>query len=140
MRFPLVVLMLPIFIDCAQPPEQVITSTWPDGSAKREVTIDHGDSTAVRTFYQNGTVEKTGFYDAGLKTGTWSAFYEDGLLWSEHHYYQDNQVGLYRTWHPNGQLFMEGSYSEQGNPTGTWTFKDDQGNTIRSLEGETLNP
>ena len=97
MRFPLVVLMLPIFIDCAQPPEQVITSTWPDGSAKREVTIDH-------------------------------------------HYYQDNQVGLYRTWHPNGQLFMEGSYSEQGNPTGTWTFKDDQGNTIRSLEGETLNP
>ena len=92
MRFPLLVLMLPAFIHCAQQPEQVITSVWPDGSAKREVTLAHGDSTAVRTFYQNGTVEKTGFYDAGQKTGTWSAFYEDGLPWSEHHYYQDIQV------------------------------------------------
>ncbi len=140
MRFPLLVLMLSIFIHCTQQPEQVITSTWPDGTAKREVTIAHGDSTAVRAFYQNGTVEKTGFYDAGQKTGTWSAFYEEGLPWSEHHYDQDMQVGLYRTWHPNGQLFIEGSYNDEGAPSGTWTFKNEQGNIMRSIEGEALKP
>lgn len=132
--------MLPIFIYCAQQPEQIITSAWPDGSAKRQVTIEAGDSIAVRTFYQNGVLEKTGFYDAGQKTGTWSAYYENGLPWSEHHYYKDSQVGLYRTWHPNGQLFIEGSYTDAGAPSGTWTFKDDQGKTIRSIAGEALNP
>ncbi|MDA0302890.1 MAG: hypothetical protein O3B45_00910 [Bacteroidetes bacterium] len=140
MRFAAILLTLACFVQCAPQPEQVVTAAWPDGTAKREVTLAEGDSTAVRTFYPTGALEKIGFYESGEKTGDWNAWYAHGTPWSEHHYVHGIQVGSYRTWHPNGAPFITGSYNDQGTPDGTWTFQDDEGNLLRTVDGAILNP
>jgi len=139
MRFFFITLTLIVFVQCSEQPEHVIASKWANGTTKKEVVLLAGDST-VQTFYSSGSIEKIQLYTKGEKSGEWTSYYEDGTRWSEHHYVKGIQVGAYKTWHPNGEPFIDGLYNDQGKTVGTWTIKDEEGNILQSVAGETLNP
>lgn len=51
------------------------------------------------------------------RQGLWKHWYDNGQLWWECYYANDNRHGLWRQWHLNGQLAFEGYYindQEQG--------------------------
>lgn len=116
----------------------VQTAAWPSGQVRREVLLTKGDSVEVRMFHENGVVDRIARYRKGQKVGVWQAFYRDGAKWAEHQYEAGVQVGPYRTWHPNGQVAIEGHYSDEGQPTGNWLFFDSLGNVQREVAGESL--
>ena len=116
----------------------VVTAQWSDGTTHREVDVAAGDSIAVRMYHENGSLEKTGHYQNGLKHDAWRSFYPDGTPWSEHHYEKGIQIGDYKTWHPNGQQFISGSYDDQGQPNGEWGFQSAEGELMRRVRGDSL--
>ena len=129
------------FLTSCQTPIQkntVITAQWPNGTPHREVDVESGDSIAIRLYHENGSLEKSGHYQNGLKHDAWWSFYPDGTPWSEHHYDMGVQVGDYKTWHPNGQQFISGSYDARGQPNGEWGFRSAEGELIRQVLGDSL--
>lgn len=139
MRIFLIMLTAFFLVQCGDHPEHMIIDTWANGKTKKEV-IQRGEDSTVQTFYMSGSIEKNQVYEKGEKSGMWSSYYEDGTMWSEHHYLKGAQIGVYRTWHPNGKPFIDGSYNDLGKPDGHWIIKDSEGNILRSIDGEDINP
>jgi antitoxin component YwqK of YwqJK toxin-antitoxin module len=61
----------------------------------------------------------------GLRHGITRVFYPDGTLRSEARYEYNRPVGLERTWHHNGQLEEEISYTEEGTWIATRRWDED---------------
>src|ERR1051326_645513 len=60
---------------------QPVTEYWDDDKKKKKEEqnfyhgIPHGKYTL---WYENGKVDRTGWYNMGLDSGEWKSFYEDG--------------------------------------------------------------
>lgn len=117
----------------------VTTEYWPDGTSKRQATVQSGDTVRIEVFDEKGRITKVSNWKLGMRHGTWEAFYPDGKQWSIHHYEEGVQVGQYQTWHPNGKPFILGQYDSLGAPAGTWQFFDEKGQLIEEKAGVSIH-
>lgn len=86
--------------------KETVRGEWPDGTPKM-VHVTYSDGTSKLTRYRkDGTVSTEHNMDAALR-----------------------QHGLFRQWHPNGQLAKEGHF-EHGKRSGTWTSWLDTGEPV----------
>jgi uncharacterized protein len=92
------------------------------GRETREV----GDATYVSRF-PNGLPRVAGSYDAaGLRTGVWRFWFEDGRPSRELEFLAGVRERAAREWHPNGTQAADGSYLA-GQREGRWRFWDQRG-------------
>lgn len=68
----------------------------------------------------------------GVQTGHWKCFYEDGTLQQEGNYEAGQKQGEWKLYHSNGQLALKGPYKD-GVETGTWIVYDETGTQIDSI-------
>jgi antitoxin component YwqK of YwqJK toxin-antitoxin module len=80
-----------------------------------------------RAFYKNKKVYMEINYGNNVKNGPAMAFRDgNGNPWSLHTYTNDTLDGPYKTWHENGNLFIEGQYVK-GQKAGNWRFFNQNG-------------
>ena len=92
------------------------------GREARETT----DATFVSRF-PNGRPSVAGSYDsAGLRTGVWRFWFEDGRPSRELEYLDGVRERAAREWHPNGTQAADGRYVA-GRRDGRWQFWDERG-------------
>jgi len=58
----------------------------------------------VKSYYEDGKLYGTRFYNNGLKTGKHTYLHPNGKLKLEHSFVNDTLEGLYQTFYPNGNI------------------------------------
>ncbi|HEY4395312.1 MAG TPA: hypothetical protein VGP64_14680 [Polyangia bacterium] len=97
----------------------------------RQTRDASGPSFASR--FSNGRPHVAGAYDhAGLRTGAWRTWFEDGKPALEIEYLGGVRDGGAREWHENGTPAAEGRYLA-GAREGSWRFWDRQGRLIGDI-------
>lgn len=81
------------------------------------------------------SLELSGTIVGGLRTGTWTWYYENGLIKREVEYQQGLFNGVIKSWFPNGQLSATITYT-MGTANGEATRWHDNG--IKKSEGMML--
>lgn len=115
--------------------EERYSNKQKSGAPKKAIYIDTMTKSIVaeRHFYESGKIYIEHNFQRGLKNGTSMAFRDtSGTPWSMHTYTNDTLNGPYKTWHPNGNLMMEGQY-KMGVKEGSWRFFDEQGNVAKVI-------
>jgi len=64
----------------------------------------------IKSFYENGKLEKVGELINGQKQGLWTYFYENGKKRLEVNFKDDKYEGLFIEWYEDGSLAEEGEY------------------------------
>lgn len=83
--------------------------------------------------FPNGRPHVTGSYDAaGLRTGTWRFWFEDGRPERELGFLDGVREGPVREWHENGTSAADGTY-RAGVRDGRWQFWDARGTLTADL-------
>jgi hypothetical protein len=91
----------------------------------REMRAARGATFVSR--FPNGRPSVAGSYDAaGLRTGPWRFWFEDGRPSRELEFLEGVREGSAREWHPNGIQAADGSYTA-GRRDGRWRFWDQRG-------------
>ena len=72
-------------------------------------------------YYANGTISSQVEYDEN-ETGPIKRYYPDGKLKLESTAFNGHYFGTSKTYFPNGKIESIGSYDENGNEDGFWTF------------------
>jgi antitoxin component YwqK of YwqJK toxin-antitoxin module len=126
-----ILLLFSLFSACSKIVEEV-KETYPGGKTKRVITYQiKGDEKTIveeKLFYENGNKELEGtFNKEGLRDGQWRYYYEQGVLWSEHHYKNGLRHGPAKVYYENGNLRYEGTFVSD-TTYGTWKFYDIEGN------------
>jgi len=122
-----------------------VTEKYPDGGIKtiKKYRINGNDSLLLREthFYQNGGKYMEGRYENGLRDSTWTAWLDDGRIWSRGDYLNGLEEGAKIVYHDNGVLFYEGWY-KAGKRVDEWRFFDRTGQLIQTIdygpEGENI--
>lgn len=123
-------------------PDKVIESTYDNGNpkvVKYYETID-GKKQVVKeeVYYENSNKKMEGEYINEKRNGKWSAWYEDGQLWSEGDYKEGKREGIGMVYHPNGKKYIESMYT-QDEKTGKWRFYDSSGALLKEVDFDKLN-
>jgi antitoxin component YwqK of YwqJK toxin-antitoxin module len=91
----------------------------------REMRAARGATFVSR--FPNGRPRVAGSYDAaGLRTGSWRFWFEDGRPSRELEFLEGVREGGAREWHPNGIQAAHGSFTA-GRRDGRWRFWDQRG-------------
>lgn len=135
---------------------EVTTELYPSGSVKARGSIRRTAGVTNRVgswtfYYENGTVQSSGPFDSGKKSGVWETFHPDGSLKARGPFLNDLEeghfvyffpngnrnaegamskglnVGEWTYWYENGQLKRRGTIGEGNQPVGKWTYWYDNG-------------
>lgn len=119
--------------------EEKVELTYPDGKAKLVVYFDKASEEKImeRELYQNGKTKMEWNFKSELKNGEAKSFRTDGKPWSAHTYVNDTLQGPYKTWHENGQLYMEGQFVK-GKRSGKWTFFNPDGSIEKEIDFDSV--
>ncbi|MGC8864856.1 MAG: toxin-antitoxin system YwqK family antitoxin [Bacteroidales bacterium] len=127
---------------CGPKTVEVVTDRFPDGKPKnvKLYKVDGKDSTLLRetTYYQNGQKYMEGWYRNGQRDSVWTAWLNDGRIWSKGSYREGKEDGLKEVYHQNGQLFYRGYYNN-GQRTGEWKFYNDRGDLLQVINYDAIN-
>jgi len=89
-----------------------------------------------KKYFKNGQLEEYGFSNQFGKQGKWFYYNEDGTIFKEIEYLNDNEHGLFIRYHDNGKIavksnYKEGKhdgpgieYDENGSVREEWIYKD----------------
>lgn len=130
------------------PPElavyEIRTDYYPDGNIKVVGSYKDGVAEGVRREYSHdgkitdsyimhkGRIIGHGIIDEqGRRQGPWKEYYMDGALRAEGTYTNNLRTGLWKFYHPNGQLEQIGKYDAKGRATGNWKWYYDNGSLRR---------
>jgi antitoxin component YwqK of YwqJK toxin-antitoxin module len=121
--------------------EEKVVAAYPDGKPK---TVNYfnpetQEKVMEREFYDNEKTYLEWNFSDGKKNGESSSFRKDGKPWSTHTYLNDTLHGPYKTWHENGQLYMNGQFN-QGKKSGMWFFYDNTGKEIKKIDFDSVVP
>lgn len=85
---------------------------YDDGySIRYEYNLKNGQlNGAIKIFYQNGKIKKTGNFINGKENGLFKEYNENGIISYEYIMKNGERNGLFKTYHDNGQLEMIGIY------------------------------
>lgn len=73
-----------------------------------------GRNGTKKTFFSNGTLQKTENYKNGLLDGPYQEYFENGILFKEGSYKKGNLDEILKTYHQNGNIKFITNYSESG--------------------------
>ncbi|MCF8371650.1 MAG: hypothetical protein K9H64_08500 [Bacteroidales bacterium] len=87
-------------------------------------TIEKGKLYLAKDYFMSGALQMEGCYSnikKELGEGPFVWYYEDSVVRSKANYQNGKYDGVFKRWHPNGQLEMVGKYSN-GIPDSLWTW------------------
>ncbi len=105
---------------------------YENGSLQMEKELVYGNpdlnSAGKSTYYYpSGKIAQVGFYkDTYVKTGKFTAYYENEQLQAIGNYEEGNLTGAWKAYYDNGKLYEEGIYFN-GLPNGTWNLYHQNG-------------
>jgi antitoxin component YwqK of YwqJK toxin-antitoxin module len=109
------------------------TGTYKDGVAQgihREFSPE-GKVVAAK-IYTDGVLMGEGILDTiGLQQGMWKEYHPNGELKSQGEYVNSKRVGAWKFFHPNGKVEQEGKYDRKGKPQGAWKWYYEDGSVLR---------
>ncbi len=120
-------------------------SWYRDGTPKREGSWKAGrPSGAWKEWHPNGTLRSEGSYEEARDgrpvrpTGLWIAYADNGMRVSEGRFAGGVKIGLWREWHPNGELASEGHHADAnaaspnrpGQRIGRWRYGHPNGRAM----------
>lgn len=109
-----------------------------DNGAPRMVTYylhEGNDSILVKEewYYADSALRMSGEYVDGMKSGEWSAWYEDGTPWSIGEFAEGKAHGLRIVYHENGNIYYKGQFTD-GKRSGHWEFFDSKGELQKEFD------
>ena len=121
-------------LSCRTQNGRVVTEKFDNGKPKagRWFAVEHGDTLFSREvqYHSNGEKSLEGALTAaGERDSTWTAWREDGKLWSQTTYTNGKENGVSVAYYPNGQKYYEGRYVN-GRRAGIWLFYDETGREV----------
>jgi antitoxin component YwqK of YwqJK toxin-antitoxin module len=102
------------------------TAFYPNGKVKELITyVDEIPATGV-SWYENGSVKEM-FNLVKKYTPQKTGGKKETMTVT-------TEPLVYKRWHENGQIALDGQLDAKGNKTGTWKQYDDQGNVTETIE------
>lgn len=135
--FAIFILTLIMLGACTSELEEVVDSTYPEGSKK---VIKYYKNEADKQilvketgYYPDGNNQFEGCIDNDKRHGKWTYWYKNGNLWSEGSFNHGLNDGLRTTYHENGKIYYQGKYDD-GKRVGKWKFYDEDGKFVKDIE------
>lgn len=99
-----------------------------------ETTDEHGE---WEYYNRLGELEEVRHYYKGMLYGSVVLYYPNGNKRQEGFFKYDRQDSVYREWHENGNLKIEGEY-DMDSPTGRWSYyyRDGRLQSVEEVKGE----
>ena len=122
---------------CGNGLEEKVVSSYDNGKPAK-VRVYNRENQCVREvdYYDNGTVMMEGEMKDGVRNGEWISYFLDGKVQSTGFFENDVRTGKSLVYYENGNLWMDGSY-KNGKKSGLWIYYDEQGyETFRYDYGE----
>ena len=140
-QFMVITLCIVSLIGCGEAVEEIdiveVVEVFTNGTVKEERVQLKGDTVQITTYHPNAEISFEGrvvlVEGEDVKEGVWTASYPDGGPWSRSTFIGGLRDGEYKTWHPNGQLNIRGTY-DYGVAVGHWQFMDAKGFVTREFD------
>lgn len=118
--------------------EREVVSNWTDEQPKLVAyyQIEGKDSVKIKEekFYEDGTMEFTGSYDAdGKRNGLWKYWYSNGKLWSEGEFANGKRNGKADVFFEHGQMRYKGQFTND-KESGKWVFYNEDGTVYNEID------
>jgi antitoxin component YwqK of YwqJK toxin-antitoxin module len=108
----------------------VYTKHFPGGKTEATCTIVAGNPNGEAIFYfEDGTIQETGFYANGVKTGTWTQYNAQSKKVGEAFYKDGKKDGVWTIWDDNGVMRYHMVYSA-GKKIDVWKMWDENANLV----------
>ncbi len=112
---------------------------YPSGRTREEGDYYRDKPFGLWRYYRkDGGLEREGRYWQGVRFGTWTDYYPSGRKRKQGVYsgaQPDEQIGEWRSWHPDGSLASSGFYY-RGRRQGIWETHHDNGRLASRTEYE----
>lgn len=133
-RFFAASLLLLSMLSCRTQNGRVVLEKFDNGKPKTErwFSIEHDDTLFSHEvqYHPDGQKKLEGALTAdGQRDSTWTAWREDGKLWSQTSYSNGKENGVSVAYYPNGQKYYEGRFVN-GQRVGLWLFYDEAGQEV----------
>ena len=123
-----------LLLGCSEPEKA------PDPSPENTIVADGGvtrpDSSVAQNGLQRITTKNGGHMEGmlleGKRSGAWVAFFPDGTVQSKANYADGVDVGPTEVYHPNGNVYYSGPYTN-GKPSGEWVFHGSDGAEMKRV-------
>jgi len=128
-------------------------SSYADGilNGTRKLYYDDGEKVEIEEFYKNGTMEGEHFvfypsgklmiesnYEDGKMNGLFIKFFESGDTAETVSFVDNEEMGPFTEYHPNGKIQWKGNYLNGDKEFGLLEQFDDQGTLIKKMMCDTL--
>lgn len=115
------VLVIILFCTAISLHAQEKSTYWDNGNLKSTTNHDEiGNKTGYwKTYYENGELETSGYYDNGKKSGNWDEYHYNGVR-KKTIYYQDGLMNRTSVNYENGNTMVTGGYDDNQQKDGIW--------------------
>lgn len=128
---------LAFLVSCGPQQSRLITEKYGNEKPKVEkaYTIKGGDTIFTHEvhYHPNGQKKLEGALDNGLRDSTWTAWREDGKIWSQSTYRKGVEHGVAVAYHATGLKYYEGRFVD-GKRVGIWRFYDETGREVNTQD------
>jgi antitoxin component YwqK of YwqJK toxin-antitoxin module len=122
-------------------PKKVVESSYDNGNPRvvKYYSKIKGKDQLVKEeiYYENKVKKMEGEYTNDQRSGIWSAWYENGKLWSTGEYKDGKRNGPGVVYHENGNKYIESIYTKD-EKTGKWRFYDTTGKVVKDVDFDLL--
>jgi len=116
---------LSIFIACSTSGEQ---------QGERSASTENTDKPIKEEIlYSSGKVKMSGQTINGEKHGLWTAYFENGSVWSKNEFDHGIQHGSTMVFQKSGLTYFTGTYTK-GERSGKWKFYDENGEPAKTVD------
>lgn len=128
-------LIFTVLVACSSPPYEVVEERFSNGNPK-VVKAYKSEAQEVLLkevqYYNDSSKYMEGSYKNGKRDGVWTAWYQNGNIWSTGNYKEGLESGKKTVYHENGQKYYEGTIRDEKRQ-GTWTFWDESGEVLKTI-------
>jgi antitoxin component YwqK of YwqJK toxin-antitoxin module len=128
---------------CGSTVVDVVVEKFPDGKQKivRKYSIDGKDSVLLKetVFYITQQKYMEGKFVNGKRDSVWTAWLENGQIWTQGSYKNGLEDGIKIVYHENGMKFYEGRF-KMGKRVGVWTFYGNDGVIAKRVDYDAKPP
>ena len=137
--FLLLIASVLLLISCG--PKKVVESKYKNGNPIVVKYYDriNGKDVVVKevVYYENKEKKMEGEYEDMKRKGQWTAWYNNGKVWSIGEYKEGKRNGPGIVYHPNGRKYIESFYTND-EKTGKWRFFDTTGLMIKEVNFDSI--
>ena len=89
--------------------------------------------TCMNIIFRKALIELKGYYIDGAMYGRWRKYTRDGHLFEEVTMINNEEMGPFREYHPNGKIQAEGTYLHGPNEDGRLKLYDESGQLQKEM-------